>query len=113
MEREAEVAAELARKEINTNAHTAQNQAEFNEKNNAYLDRQRLAMDRINTLEAEKRRRQRTARVLETFIRNLAAGSEALTEFDEKLWATSIDRVTVTSDGKLMFRFSNGIEVEG
>jgi len=113
LEREAEVAAELSRKAIYENARTAQNQDEFNERNNGYLGRQCAAMERIETLEAEKRRRRHKGRILETFIRNLASSPEALTEFDEKLWTVSIDRVTVTTDGKLIFRFMDGTEVEG
>ncbi|MCL2508106.1 MAG: recombinase family protein [Oscillospiraceae bacterium] len=113
LEREAEVAAELSRKAIYENARTAQNQEEFNERNNGYLNRQRATMERIESLEVEKRRRQHKGRILETFIRNLEKSPEALTEFDEKLWTVSVDRVTVTTDGRLIFRFLDGTEVEG
>ena len=37
----------------------------------------------------------------------------ALTEFDEKLWLTFIDTVTVHSDGRLTFKFQGGTETEG
>jgi len=70
-------------------------------------------MERIETLESEKRRRQHKGRILETFIRNFTSSPEALTEFDEKLWTVSIDRVTVTTDDKLIFRFMDGTEVKG
>jgi len=36
-----------------------------------------------------------------------------LTEFDEKLWTAAIDRVTVTLDDRLVFRFKDGMDVEG
>ena len=90
-----------------------QDQAEFNERNNGYLERLRLAHERIEELEKEKRRRQHKARILGTFIRSLESSPQALIVFDDKVWATSIDRVTVTEDGKLVFRFMDGTEVEG
>lgn len=35
----------------------------------------------------------------------------ALTEFDEKLWLTTIEKVTVHTDGRMTFRFQCGVEV--
>ena len=108
-----EVTTELSRKAIFENARTTQNQSEFNERNNGYLERLRVDHERMEELENEKRRRQHKARILGTFIRSLENSPQALAEFDEKVWATSIDRVTVMPDGKLLFRFMNGAEIEG
>ena len=73
-----EVTTELSRKAIFENARTAQNQSEFNERNNGYLERIRLAHERIEELEKEKRRRRHTARTLGSFIRNLEASPQTL-----------------------------------
>ena len=35
-----------------------------------------------------------------------------LTEFDEKLWLTIIDMVTVHADGRMTFRFQGGTEID-
>lgn len=113
LERDVEITTELSRKAIFENARTTQNQEEWGERNNGYLERLRTDHERIEELESEKRRRQHKAQILGTFIRRLESSPQALTEFDEKLWATSIDRVTVMPDGKLMFRFMDGIEIEG
>lgn len=113
LEREVEVVTELSRKAIYENARTPQNQREFNERNDSYLERLRLAHEHIEELENEKRRRQHKARTISTFLRSLESGQQALNEFDAKVWATSIDRVTVMPDGKLMFRFMDGTEIEG
>ena len=48
-----------------------------------------------------------------SFIRTLENSPPTLDDFDEKLWTTSVDKVTVNSDGKLIFRFMDGTEVEG
>ena len=38
---------------------------------------------------------------------------DILTEFDEKLWLTVIDTVTVHTDGWMRFKFQGGTEIEG
>jgi len=37
---------------------------------------------------------------------------EPISEFDEKLWVYCVDRVVVHADGKLVFHFRNGAEIE-
>lgn len=37
---------------------------------------------------------------------------EALTDFDEKLWLTVIDTVTVHVDGRMTFKFQGGPEID-
>jgi hypothetical protein len=113
LEREVEVTTELSRKAIFENAHTAQNQAEWSRRNNSYLERQRVATERIAALESERKAKRHKARILDNFIKNLEAGQSVLTEFDEKLWATTIDRVVVHEDGRMVFRFLNGSEYVG
>ena len=34
------------------------------------------------------------------------------TEFDEKLWLTIIDTVTVHADGRMIFKFQGGTEID-
>lgn len=36
----------------------------------------------------------------------------AISEFDEKLWTVSIEMVRVYSDGRLVYVFHNGREIE-
>ena len=111
LRREIEVVEELSRKAIYENAHTAMNQEEFSERSNGYFERRNLAADRIAEIEKEITRRRNTARLLEKFIRDMKNSPLTLTEFDEKLWAASIENVTVYH-GKLEFRFRDGTQVE-
>lgn len=113
LEREVEVVTELSRKAIFDNARTAQNQAEWSERQNGYMQRIQTAHRRLEELAAEKRNRQHKSRILGTYIRNLEASPQALDTFDDKLWMTSIDRVMVMPDGKLVFRFMDGTETQG
>ena len=42
----------------------------------------------------------------------LSKRKELMTEFGEKLWIAAIDKVTVYHDGKLLFIFKDGTEIE-
>ena len=37
-----------------------------------------------------------------------AQESDTITEFDEKLWLTIIDTITVHADGRMTFKFQGG-----
>ncbi|GHU82924.1 recombinase [Clostridia bacterium] len=113
LEREVEIVTELSRKAIFENARTAQNQAEFNERNNGYIERINTARNRIDELAAEKRRRQHKAHILENYIRNLESSPQALDEFDDKVWLTSIEKAVLAEDGTIMFHFLDGSEIVG
>jgi len=53
------------------------------------------------------------ARIIETYIKDIAASPQAISEFDERVWAAAIDRVTVQADGGLLFCFRDGSEIAG
>lgn len=108
---EIEVVAELARKAIYENARIVQSQDYFNERNNGYLERHRKAIVRVSELESMKRERQTKGLRLGVFIRELQSRSLAIDEFDERLWAATVDTVLVTKDDRLVFRFKDGTEV--
>jgi len=107
LRREIEVINSLSRKTIHEIAHTAADQRVLADRNSEYLERYRVASERIAELEEVKRKRNSRACVLETFLRNIAASPRALTEFDERLWMAAIDKVTVMLDGRLVFQFKD------
>lgn len=111
LHREIEVVTELSRQAIYENARTAVNQSEWSERNNGYLERHRRATERINDLETQKRAMLGKFKVLEGFIRNIESRPLAVSEFDEKLWLTVVDRVTVDKYGDMTFIFRNGTEI--
>jgi DNA invertase Pin-like site-specific DNA recombinase len=111
LQSEIEVVTELSRKAIYENAHSALDQAEWNSRNDAYIERHRIATERLTELEAAKRERQSKSRTLGAFIKELQSRPLAIDKFDEHLWAASVDTVTVMKDGRLVFRFKDGTEV--
>ena len=61
-------------------------QTEWAERNNAYLERHRKAMERVDELEAAKRERLGKGKIIEGFIKDIENRPLAIDEFDEKLW---------------------------
>lgn len=110
---EIEVVTELARKAIYESARTVVNQDEFNERNNSYLERHRKATERVAELEGLRRERQSKFLMLEGFIQGIEARPLVLEEFDEKLWTMAVETVRVMPDGRMMFGFRDGTEIEG
>ena len=86
--------------------------SQLRELHNEYLERHRVAAERITVLEGAKKAWKNRARILETFIRNISASPQAFTEFDERLRGMTADWVTVMPDDRIVLRFRNGMEVE-
>ena len=112
LQNEMEIVAELSRKAIFENAHTAMDQEEFNARNDSYLLRHRLASEKITELENQRRERYSKALLLDRFISEIRSRPLVLSEFDVDLWTATIDSVTVTKDDKLIFEFKDGSKIE-
>ena len=61
----------------------------------------------LEQLHATKAARQAQAEAIGAFMFEVQE-LDALTEFDEKLWLTIIDTVTVHTDGRMTFKFQGG-----
>lgn len=109
---EIEVVAELTRKCIAENSNTALNQEEYNARYESLVERYNRATDRLEVLEKAKTEREAKAESIGAFMFSLSEQDEPLTEFDDRLWLTVIDTVTAHEDGRLVFNFKNGAEIE-
>ena len=75
------------------------------------LDRRRQATERADEPETVIRERFAKAKTIEGFIRNIQKRPLVLTEWDEELWLAVVDKVTVGTDGAMVFAFRNDAEV--
>ena len=80
---------------------------------NSYVDRYEKAKSRYNELEHQKEIKLSKRKAIDRFIFDLSKRDELLTEFDNCLWLTVVDTVTVRNDGTLVFKFNDGTEIEG
>ena len=109
---EVEVLTELTRKHIEENASLARNQEAYQERYNDLLARYTAATERIAELKGIKEKRKSQKTVLTAFTDTMEKQEQTLDSFDEGLWLAVIEKATVFSDGRIVFTFINGTEIE-
>ena len=75
------------------------------------MERYEKAKSRIEELRNIKTERQAQADAIGAFMFEVQE-LDTLSEFDEKLWLTVIDTVTVYADGRMTFKFQGGTEID-
>lgn len=110
---EIEVITELIKRCIAENSSSAQNQEEYTKKYNGYVERYEKAKAKVEKLQEQKEARILKADSIGAFMFRLSELDEPPTEFDDHLWMQTIDKVIVHDDGRLVFIFKNGTEIEG
>lgn len=106
------VVAELVKTCVMENASTAQSQEEYAKKYNGLLARYEKATARLAEVTAEKERKHDQERELRLFIGALKRQPLVLEEWNERLWVALVERATVFRDGRIVFKFKNGREIE-
>ena len=109
---EIDVVTELTKRCIAENSQTAQNQEEYASRYNGFVKRYEKAKSRVEEVRGTKAAREAQADAIGAFMFEVQELG-ILTEFDEKLWLTVIDTVTVHADGRMTFKFQGGTEIEG
>ena len=109
---EIEVVTELTRKCINENTQTVQNQTEYQKHYNDYVERYNKLKTKAETLKNQQVERQRQNMEMGAFMFEIMESENVITEFDKKLWVTTIEHATIHNDGRITFRFKNGAEIE-
>ena len=110
LEQEIEVVTELTKRCISENAQAALSQSEYNTRYNGLVQRYNTATANLENLQKTKADRATKADAIGAFIFRVQE-LDTLTEFDEKLWLTIIDTVTVRADGRMTFHFQSGVEI--
>ena len=110
--REIAVVTELTQRCIQENAQSAQSQEEYAERYNGYVARYDAAKAKLDALQKEKAQRLAKADAIGGFMFELSEYTEAITEFNEGLWLAVVEKATAYHDGRLVFTFQNGTEIE-
>ncbi len=109
---EMEAVSELVKRLINENAATPIKQEIYIEKYDAYTACFNKAKAEYEKLQKEMEERKIKADVISEFMFEVLELDELPIKFDEKLWNSAIDSVTVYTDERLVFKFKNGTEIE-
>ena len=108
---ELEVTAALVAAAVKENATLPQSQEEY-QKKYASLEEQFTAQKKKRTaLEEKIEERKARAHELDLFIDALAENDLILSEWDEQLWLTLVEKGTVLPDGSINFLFKDGTEI--
>lgn len=111
LQEELNVVAELIQKCIATNARVAQDQEEYQKKYESLVARFDAAKARLAEVEMAITEKQARRETTEMFLNALKARDEFLTEFDEPLWYSLVDHVTVFSKDNVRFTMKDGTEI--
>ena len=88
-------------------SQTAQNQEEYIARHNGFMERYKKAKAQLEQLRTTKVDREVQAEGIGAFMFEVQE-LDTITDFDEKLWLTVIDTVTVHADGRMTFKFQGG-----
>lgn len=67
--------------------------------------------EKMKKLQAERQARLEQAEALDGYLISLIKQETPCLQFDDFLFKTAVDRITVCMDGVLLFRFKDGTEV--
>lgn len=112
LSRESEIVSELMQKCIDENASVLQNQDEYAKKYAGYEAKYDELDAKIRELKEKKEKQKRQYKEIDSFMLEIMECAEPLNIFDAKLWIATIDTVTVYRDGRMIFKFKTGAEIE-
>ena len=110
--KESKSASEQLMSLISKNAHTAMSREEYNAEETKYFKEYDSIKSKLEKAEAAIAAQQSKRRQILTFISHLKGQNAILTGFDEALFASTVDTVTVFTDRRLLFRFKDGTEIQ-
>ena len=111
MSDECDVTAELIRRCVEENAHVSIRPEIYEEKYRSLVERYEVAKAKLDDYQAELSSRMVKRERIEAFLRELEAKEELISEFDEGLWNTMVESMTVYSLDKIVFQFNDGTKV--
>lgn len=68
--------------------------------------------EKVDELKALRAERLQKVEAVSAFMFEIHEQERFIEDFSEKLWLTTIETVTVYHDGRMVFRFKNGMEVQ-
>jgi len=112
LQSECEVVAELLRKCVEENAHSALEQQEYQQRYTALVKRYETANSGLAKISDKRLERIAKRESMGAFIGMLKQSDKLLADFDEELWKATIDKVTVHSEKQITFTFKDGLNLD-
>ncbi|HET3462450.1 TPA: hypothetical protein VSK61_000263 [Streptococcus pneumoniae] len=97
---------------VDRNARKAQNQELFQEQYDilvrAYQEKQKELHDTSSALEEQKNKKLS----LDGFIQQLKQQDDLITDFNQELWQTSVERLDIKENKRISLTFKNGLQID-
>ncbi|SHI21499.1 hypothetical protein SAMN02745180_02925, partial [Sporanaerobacter acetigenes DSM 13106] len=110
IQNEMEIVEELFRKMVDENSRKAMDQKEYSKKYNELVERYKKAQDELTEVEEKHQENKVRKDSIDTFIDRLKSQETILTDFDEALWTSTIDKVVIEND--ITFYFRDGTKIK-
>lgn len=111
LETEVEVVTQMVSTLVKENAVMPQNQDTYQKKYNNLVERHDTLVSEIESIEMQLLEAARHQKDLKEFLETLNQQSELISEFDELLWETIVDKVEICQNCIVNFTLKNGSEV--
>jgi len=105
---ECRVAAEMIQQCVNENARVAQSQAVYQKRYNALYERYDAAKTQIDKMATAKQEKDIKRETILRFLSDISQQDGLLTEFDEELWYSTVQDITVHSENNVVVTFKDG-----
>ncbi len=108
---ELQMLSDMMQKIISENARIVQDQTDYQKRYNELVSRYDAVKARHTAAEKSIKERHAKAERLDAFAKALESQSKRLTEFDEGLWGTLVDFMTVYNKDDISVTFKDGAEI--
>ena len=110
-ENEMNVVSELVKSMIKENATKEQDQEDYSKRYHELESRYQKAKEKHEALNEEKNNKQAKAIALKSYLVKLEKAEEFITEWEDSLWMTVLDKAVVNKDRTITFYFVIGKEI--
>ncbi len=112
LENERDVAAELVQQLIDQNARVAQDQEDYQRRYDEMFARYEDAEKALVATQGSLHQKEARTEQIESFIAEVEALPDCITEFRTDYWGHLVEKVTVHRKGAMIFTLSCGVEIE-
>ena len=98
---------------IAVNARVVQNQDEYQKEYNKLVNEYEITKDEHAKIESEIANMFVKRETIDLIISTIKKQDKLLTQFDELMWGSLIEQVTVYSSDNIVFKFRDGTEIKG
>ena len=102
----------LLKNHVEENMHRSQDQEAFWRRYEEYERRFNELSEELDGLKLARLQRQHEAEIIGAFMFEIFNRDGVIEKFDERLWITVVDTVTIHHTDEMVFRFKNGMEIK-